>query len=503
MTVSSSQLSTLQSTLVQHEQEHLLEFWDVLTPDQRLDLFTDLASIDFEERCRSFTACSTEEPKSDKEMDLQALPDEFCESVNESQVNNERWTSIGLKEISEGKTAMLLLAGGQGTRLGVPYPKGMFKVGLPSGKSLYQLQAERISRQRTLAEKMYGTSKPLPWYIMTSEQTKEPTIDFFKTNNWFGLEEENIVFFEQEMLPCVDFFGKLMLQDKFSVARAPGGNGDLYRAMGKEGVIDDMHERGIRSIHMYCVDNILVKMPDPLFIGCCLERGSDCGAKVVRKTLPTEPVGVICQCEGRLKVVEYSEITTEAANLRNADGKLAFSQGSICIHYFTLDFLKRMVNSNESELIHHIAKKKITCVNKDGESVTPDKPNGIKMEKFVFDVFRFSERFTALEVPRESEFSPLKNGAGSAKDNQVTCLSSVSRLHKAWVEAAGGEFVIRGGEENVEVSPTLSSNGEDLEDLVQGKKFSYPLHLSSGYSNVNGHENGHINKHANGFNSKL
>uniref|UniRef100_A0A915HP38 UDP-N-acetylglucosamine diphosphorylase n=1 Tax=Romanomermis culicivorax TaxID=13658 RepID=A0A915HP38_ROMCU len=295
----------------------------------------------------------------------------------------------GLEAIAKSQVAVILMAGGQGTRLGVPYPKGMYKVGLPSGKSLFQLQAERILRLQNLAKLSYPEKIPsIPWYIMTSEATKATTQRFFEENSYFGLDRHNIVFFEQGLMPCFDFDGNILLESKRRIALSPDGNGGLYEALIKSGALKDLSERKTKYIHAYCVDNILVRVADPIFVGFCIENDADCGNKVVEKKVPNEPIGVVCHIDSVGPcVVEYSEMPKELTEEREEDNRLIFRAGNIANHFFTVDFLDDVCNNHIDDLPYHVANKKIPCIDLNGERIEPVVPNGIKLEKFVFDVF--------------------------------------------------------------------------------------------------------------------
>ncbi|KAF5927101.1 hypothetical protein HPG69_009849 [Diceros bicornis minor] len=481
-------------------QEHLLRFCAELAPGPRAALLAELEPLEPEalrEHCLSAAAACARPPgpPPDLAARLRPLPRERVGSASRGDPETRRlWEEEGFHQIALNKVAVLLLAGGQGTRLGVTYPKGMYQVGLPSQKTLYQLQAERIRRVEQLAGECHGTRCTVPWYIMTSEFTLGPTAEFFKENDFFQLDPDNVVMFEQRMLPAVTFDGRAILERKDKVAMAPDGNGGLYRALADHRILEDMERRGVEFVHVYCVDNILVRLADPLFIGFCVMRRADCGAKVsapcpaplrapppgrlapprlpsaapprlpvpswlqvVEKAYPEEPVGVVCQVDGVLQVLEYSEISPEIAELRAPDGGLLYNAGNICNHFFTRDFLQMVTREFEPLLKPHVAVKKVPYVDEKGNPVKPLKPNGIKMEKFVFDVFQFAKNFVAFEVLREEEFSPLKNSDSADRDNPSTARRALLAQHYQWALQAGAHFLDEHGARLPEL-PSLSGS---------------------------------------------
>lgn len=476
-----SDFNSVIALLKKYDQEHIVKFWDKLDEKQKQALLQDINEVNIPEVVEMFKKTIEIKSINQQKLDdrMNPIPAELYGAVNRcSEELLMKYEQIGLEQISQGSVGVLLMAGGQGTRLGVNYPKGMYDIGLPSHKSLYRVQGERIYRLINLACKKYGTCKGLPWFIMTSEHTMEPTRKYFKDNAYFGLDENKIVFFEQYMLPAFTFDGKIIMEGTYKISKSPDGNGGIYKALRDRRVLDEINRLGVQYLHAHSVDNILVKVADPIFIGYCITKNAECGAKVVEKAYPSEPLGVVCEVDGKFQVVEYSEITENTAEKQNPDGRLTFSAGNICNHFFTADFLNEVAHQYNSKLKLHVAKKKISYVDDDGNVCKPEKPNGIKMEKFIFDVFEFCNRLAVWEVERDEEFSALKNAVvPGGKDNPETSRLDVYSLHRKFVIKAGGKFV--GDQIECEISPLISYAGEDLEHLVNGKIFNSKLELKS------------------------
>ncbi|KAF8078946.1 nucleotide-diphospho-sugar transferase [Lyophyllum atratum] len=461
-------IDTLRKRYQAAGQDHLLTFWPQLSPVEREALAAQLDALDIERLSPTSISAS-----------IEPLPKSASESIGIPE-KDEEWRKIGLQAIARGEVGVLLMAGGQGTRLGSTAPKGCYDIGLPSHKSLFQYQAERIARLQTVAEQESGKSAGsvvIPWYVMTSGPTRRETESFFASNSFFGLNPKNVIFFEQGTLPCLADDGRVLLDSPYRVAVAPDGNGGLYAATRSSlspedkshTVLSDLAKRGVLYVHAYCVDNCLVRVADPIFLGYSIHKQADCAAKVVPKSHSTERVGVIGYRDSKFNVVEYSEISQEQAERRDPEtGELSFRAGNIVNHFYTTAFLNQ-VEAFEEQLAFHIARKKIPHVDlKTKEIVKPSTPNGMKLEMFVFDVFPFTEHFAVLEVARNEEFSPLKNAPGTGSDDSETSRRDLLAQHKRFLERAGA--IVEEGVE-IEISPLVSYAGEGLES-VKGKTFT-------------------------------
>ncbi|KAJ3228392.1 UDP-N-acetylglucosamine pyrophosphorylase [Clydaea vesicula] len=453
-------------------QGHVFTFWDQLNETEKQKLLDNLKGINVERSNNIFKSATSAKPGSAGA--LKPLPESSVDSLLTAPKEKvSKWRETGLQLISENKVAVILLAGGQGTRLGSSDPKGMYDIGLPSHKSLFQLQAERILGIQRIAQVHSKKNQvEIPWYIMTSGPTREATESFFVKNNFFGVKKSNVFFFNQGVLPAFTNDGKIYMENKYTPFTAPDGNGGIYAALRDAGVIADLEKRNVPFIHAYCVDNCLVKVACPTFIGYCVSKNADCGAKAVPKSNWNEQVGVICLKDEKFSVVEYSEISEETAKKVNEKGNLSFSSANIANHFYTLDFLKK-IETFEDKLEYHIAKKKIKYVDLNtGEHVSPTSNNGIKLELFIFDVFPFTERMAVLETHRKEEFSPLKNAPGSKDgDSPDTSRADILAQHVRFAEKAGATVLESEGQpyKILEISPLISYEGEGLESL-KGKK---------------------------------
>ncbi|KAJ2719041.1 UDP-N-acetylglucosamine pyrophosphorylase [Coemansia sp. Benny D115] len=482
----SDSLAALKQRYSDAGQGHVFQFFDDLDDAAAAALFEQLSEIDIES-CNTFFkrtvgGAQGEDPAPDR---IEPLASEsFASTIAGSPQAGDvdAWRAEGMRLIRENKVAVILLAGGQGTRLGSSAPKGCYDINLPSHKCLFEIQAERIRRLQQIAAAESGEPVTIPWLVMTSGPTTKATHAKFVESNYFGLNADDIFFFNQGVLPCFDTEGKIFLESPGRVAVAPDGNGGIYQALRQSGALDWLRARGVEHVHLYCVDNCLVRVADPVFIGYAAQKKAECGALVVPKKAWNEPVGVICMRNGLHGVVEYSEISAEMAQMTRsgAGSELAYNAGNICNHYYTLDFLQHRMPEIEQRLEHHVARKKIAHVDLEtGETVKPIKPNGIKLERFVFDVFPFVSQMAVLEVDRKDQFSPLKNAPGSGVDCPETSRGDLIAQCIRFAEAAGATVLppAEGQEPSFEISPLVSYAGEGLESLA-GKTLVADQHIA-------------------------
>jgi UDP-N-acetylglucosamine/UDP-N-acetylgalactosamine diphosphorylase len=369
---------------------------------------------------------------------------------------------IGAEAIRHGKVAAFTVAGGQGTRLGYDGPKGGFQVTPVRSACLFQVFAEYLRG----TERRYG-HRPR-WYIMTSPLNHEATLAIFEEHDYFELQPDDVMFFPQGQMPAFHPDGKIALSEKHRIALGPDGHGGSLRALAASGALRDMRERGIEYLSYFQVDNPLVKVIDPLFIGLHIETGSEMSSKAVTKAHDLERVGNFCLADGKLTVIEYSDLPDELAAQKNPDGSRRFDAGSIAVHVLSRTFVERVTRTRaKARLPWHRAEKKVTVVDRHGQTVVPEAPNVVKLETFVFDAIPLAQHPLVLFTPREEEFSPVKNAEGA--DSPATARRDMLRRAARWLESCGCQ-VPRDSDGTpdlpLEISPLFALDAADLRERL-------------------------------------
>jgi UDP-N-acetylglucosamine/UDP-N-acetylgalactosamine diphosphorylase len=456
----------------QHKQTQVLRFWDELNDGSRQRLLEQLLEIDFDLIDKLSARYVVNPPQTCARGELETIEViKAPQSYGEKQ-ERENARIMGEKALANGQVAAMLVSGGQGTRLGFDGPKGLFPVGTFSHKTLFELHAEKI----LALNRKYQVS--IPWYIMTSEINDEAIREYFAENNYFGLGEKNVIFMCQRIMPALDQNGKLILDAQDHIFASPNGHGGVLLALKDSGAIIDMKNRKIQWIFYFQVDNVLVKMCDPVFIGYHLQKRVEMSAKVVAKRDAYEKVGVIGKLNGKIQVIEYSDLSCDEMEACNPDGSLKYNGGSIAIHCFNRDFLEREIVKN-SYLPFHVAFKKVPFLDEGGHQlIYPQAPNAYKFEMFIFDALGDAASTMILEVEREVEFSPIKNQMGN--DSPLTAIRDLNRFYGRWLERAG---VIVPKDENdnprfkIEISPLVAMDAEDLKGISLPARLETDLYL--------------------------
>ena len=320
--------------------------------------------------------------------------------VSDIEAGKEKFLKLGLDAIRAGKVGAVLLAGGQGTRLGLDKPKGTLNIGVDRELYLFEQLFRNLMDVTDQAEAY------VPMYIMTSNINHDDTVNFFEEHAYFGYPKDYVKFFVQEMVPACDYEGHVYMESDTEVAMSPNGNGGWFGSMVKAGLLEDIHARGIEWINVFAVDNCLQRIADPLFIGATIDSGCESGAKVVRKVAPDEKVGVLCTEDGRPSIAEYYEMTEEMATARKENGDLLYGFGVILNYLFSEKKLEEIADAN---MPIHVVEKKIPHVDAEGNPIKPEQPNGYKFETLVLDMVHMMKDCIPYEVVREREFAPIKN----------------------------------------------------------------------------------------------
>lgn len=454
-------------------QTHLLAFWPRLSEEQRFALAAQISSLDLSSLAEMKQAIDL--LRSQKPRELSPAPVvELAERRFPYRLGDEaeQARAAGAEALRLGKVACLLVAGGQGTRLGFPGPKGCYPLLPLSRMTLFEIFARKLRRVGA----RYGKTPTL--YVMVSRQNEGPTREFFAEHRCFGLDEGGVHFFAQGELPSLDADGRLVLESPHSLFLGPDGHGGVLQALMQCGAMERLQREGISTLSYFQVDNAQVPVADEAFLGLHLTRQADVSLKVVRRLDESERVGVFCLDRGVPQIVEYSEFSEAQSKQRDERG-LVYWAGSIAVHAFSVAFLARLATSS-ARLPLHAAHKKVPVLDARGEAVTPHVPNVYRFERFIFDTLPLARHVVALEVPREEQFLPLKNPDGPFGPEGVR-----QALDGYWRQAlaAGGLAVTQTRPPQIEVDPLLADNAHDLAEVLAARRldaqdFDRPLRLA-------------------------
>jgi UDP-N-acetylglucosamine/UDP-N-acetylgalactosamine diphosphorylase len=445
----------LRHHLHHHGHAHVLNWWEHLSEEEQTQLHDQLAALDLEHLAKLFDS---------RDKASFVPPPEMIKPISVIRIgtNEEKARRLGEEALRAGRVACVLVAGGQGSRLGFEHPKGMFAIGPVSGKTLFQIHAEKV----LALAKRFG--QPVPLLVMTSDATHDETVDYFDENHRFGLPPGDVSFFRQGTMPALDLAtGKLLMETTGRLFVSPNGHGGTLTALNDSGLLEAVAGRGVTQVFYFQVDNPLVKMADPIFLGHHLLANAEASSKVVAKAGPADKMGVFAEIEGRCSIIEYSDLPADLAKQTDEKGQLRLWAGNPAIHLFSVDFL-RQITRGEARLPFHVAKKKVPHVSEAGHNVHPEKENALKFEMFIFDALPMAERWTVVESTRREEFAPVKNATGV--DSPETAKQAISDLAAAWLTRAGVQVPLNSeGAVTVglEISPLFALDAEELATKVK------------------------------------
>lgn len=455
---------SFKSRLAQFGQTQLTQWLDELSSADQQRLKEQIESIDFAQ-LQSLIAGEDQAVDWNTLAEKAAPPPAVRLGQPDPRFNESDARAAGQRALQQGQVAMLLVAGGQGTRLGFDLPKGMFPIGPVSGRTLFQMVCDRLIAM----SRRYGHDIPL--YIMTSPATDAATRDYFQSEDNCGLATGQLNFFCQGQMPAVDAkTGKVLLSSKGEIALSPDGHGGIVTALAKSGSLADAKARGVKLFYYAQIDNPLAEICDPVLIGYHLLGHSELTTQVVKKRFAKEKVGNVVSIDGKVQIIEYSDLPDVVAEHTTASGDLKLWAGNIAIHVFDLAFLEK-VSSQADGLPFHRASKKVGTIDDRGQPITPAEPNATKFERFVFDLLPLAANALVVEADAARVFAPVKNADGAAVDTPQLARQAIVRLHREWLEAAGARL---DDHVRIEIHPNWA-----LDEAETCEKIKGDLHFST------------------------
>ncbi len=441
--------------LEKYGQHHILRHFHGLDPGKKKNFLRNLQGLDLKLAFNLYKKFSKEGDTGRPFPDISPAPLINIPRTPAEIAAREQARLLGERLIRENQVAVLIVAGGQGSRLGFEGPKGKFLISPVKKKSLFQLFAEEVKAISLRHQAV------IPLLIMTNQENRQETQQFFESHNFFGLNGENVHFFEQEMLPTLNPEGQLVLKDDTHLLVNPDGHGGSLKALYKSGLLEELIQSGFTELFYFQVDNPLAKIADPIFIGYHKMEGAEISTKVVRRRDLEEKVGIYATVNGRPAIVEYSDFRPEEYRALDGQGNIRHWAGNIAVHMISLSFIRRL-NQHGFALPYHRAVKDVEALGPGGKgTIIP----GWKFETFVFDSIPLAAKTCCLEVIREEEFAPVKNQQGN--DSPDTARAAMNNLHRSWLQEAGA---VIDPEAQVEISPLYALDKDELIRKLKGKK---------------------------------
>lgn len=385
--------------LIRYHQEHLLIFYDELDTTQKQQLVNQICDIDFDQIFDLYEASKVDE----------VIPPSFIEPLSytvKAQLTDDEiayYEAIGTNALLQSKCASVTMAGGQGTRLGYKGPKGTFELDITPKKSLFEITCDHLKE----VQKRFHIT--IPWYIMTSIYNDTATRNFFEEKNFFGYPRDAVFFFKQSQLPLIDIHGNLILEEIYKIKEVSNGNGDVFASMKQSGILDDMKKKKVEWIFFAGVDNVLLKVIDPLLLGLTICHHKVIGSKTLLKKNVEDKDWIFARKNGKPAIINSCHLTDEMKIAKNEDGNYLYREINMLAHLFHISALDKIT---QVSLPYHRAFKKNTFVNDEGMKQVPESPNTFKFETFIFDAFSLFDDLELLRVEEEDEFAAIKDFNG-------------------------------------------------------------------------------------------
>lgn len=454
----------LRDDLGRYKQLHLLSFWDSLSVSEKYQLLEQLQLIDFALMQR-LTQGADYAPDWGQLASKAEPPPAIRIHDSQASISSLEARHAGEDALQRGRVAMILAAGGQGTRLGFDHPKGLFPIAPLSGRTLFEMHVDRLRA----VGKRYGIK--IPMLIMTSPATDQETREFFLRHNQLGLSPDELTIFCQGTMPAVDASsGKILMSSKSEIALSPDGHGGLLAALNKHGLLDQAARQGIDYFFYAQVDNPLVPVADAELLGYHILARSEMTTQVVQKRFALEKVGNVVAIDGKVQIIEYSDLPAQYAEQTLPDGSLKLWAGNIAVHVFDVRFLRR-VSQHADALPFHRAKKPVPHVTLDGKWSQPAEANAIKFERFIFDLLPLAEQAIVVEGDAREVFAPVKNANGAATDTPLATQSALISLHAEWLKSAGCTIALGA---KVEIHPAWALDATEVQ-----RRVNEPFHIAN------------------------